>query len=389
MDAFCISCKILGTHKDLLINDKEQIFVDSVPSNTWYLTGDTKEMSYCFDTLLALLKLELNLKPTFNFINSMNIVAPNVSDIPWRYILPLKQYKQFINSIIEQCKQALKCSSKIKTYCNNMFYTQTKFLNSLHTAKVDLTKTTLQVPQEFIPNDSGYLQQVKYNRFKSRTGRLIVNSGPTILTLKKELKNIITSSFDNGKIFSLDFASLEARILLYEAGRRCEDDLYLSVSKLLSDQTERNIIKQATLALIYGSGKQLLSQILGFGGKDLDDLMSKIRIIFDVENLTLKIKQQYQNNGFIYNKYGRIVNITDSADHILLNSYIQSTGVDVSLYGFSEIVKNLILSKPIFVIHDALLIDVHQNEFDLISQINKIKIPGYVQKFVIKSEILN
>ena len=59
-----------------------------------------------------------------------------------------------------------------------------------------------------------------------------------------------------------------------------------------------------------------------------------------------------------------------------MNNYIQSTAVDVALSYFSELCDkiNLDLCKPIFIIHDALILDVHK---DYIDECNDITNKGY------------
>ena len=69
------------------------------------------------------------------------------------------------------------------------------------------------------------------------------------------------------------------------------------------------------------------------------------------------------------NFFGRpIWNINETKENKLINNYIQSTAVDIALSYFSELsdVIDLELCKPIFIIHDALVLDVHndyKNEF--------------------------
>ena len=56
--------------------------------------------------------------------------------------------------------------------------------------------------------------------------------------------------------------------------------------------------------------------------------------------------------------------------HKLLNYFIQSTAVDVALFGFGDIIRRLQVSGlidricPLFVLHDALILDVpHDLDF--------------------------
>jgi hypothetical protein len=42
--------------------------------------------------------------------------------------------------------------------------------------------------------------------------------------------------------------------------------------------------------------------------------------------------------------------------------------------------------RPVFVLHDALILDVHPDRLDDVAKINKIKVPGYDQAFPLKIE---
>ena len=77
------------------------------------------------------------------------------------------------------------------------------------------------------------------------------------------------------------------------------------------------------------------------------------------------------------NYYGRpIWNIEETKENKLINNYVQSTAVDIALSYFSELCDkiNLELCKPVYIIHDALILDVHN---DYISDIMNILDTGY------------
>jgi hypothetical protein len=77
---------------------------------------------------------------------------------------------------------------------------------------------------------------------------------------------------------------------------------------------------------------------------------------------------------------------------VLINSYTQSTGVDVALLGFSNVLKTLktMNSKALFVLADALILDMHPDELESIEMLkSKCEVvTGYQKKFPVKvSEI--
>jgi hypothetical protein len=63
------------------------------------------------------------------------------------------------------------------------------------------------------------------------------------------------------------------------------------------------------------------------------------------------------SNGVIQNLYGRKI-LTEERN--VVNSFIQSTGVDLAIEGFINIIKNNDNKHfiPLFFIHDALIVDV-------------------------------
>ena len=74
------------------------------------------------------------------------------------------------------------------------------------------------------------------------------------------------------------------------------------------------------------------------------------------------LKSQAKELGFIKNYFDRPIVIDDARDSILINNYLQSTAVDVSLMGFKKFcddMKDKI--RPVFIIHDALFFELEDN----------------------------
>jgi len=144
-------------------------------------------------------------------------------------------------------------------------------------------------------------------------------------------------------------------------------------------------VKGAVIAELYGMSHDSMRTLLDADSKDVEAFVSTIRTYFDVETLLKRVKLDFVKNGVVTNRYGRRIVVPDPRDSMLVNSYVQSTGVDVTLLGFSKLVKRLELvaprSKPIFLLHDALLIDAHRDELAAIKRENTVKVVGYVQKF--------
>ena len=209
-------------------------------------------------------------------------------------------------------------------------------------------------------------KEVVYSRSETSTGRLSSKSQANILTLPRKYRNIFKSSFEKGKLFYIDFVSLEPRIMRKLGGWDCQGDIYEEIMSSLELDIDRSIVKQAIISAVYGSSKKSLYSKIS---KDkVDQLCSYIDKYLCVDQC-LEMAQESSENGHRTNFWGRILwNNHVTEENVILNNYVQSTAVDVALSGFSKVYERLDKNqaKPIFIIHDALMIDVEEhyiNEF--------------------------
>ena len=400
MEALCVGASLIGTEKNLLVDDGYR-WVDNIPNFTWNLTGCIKiDDTMCLDTLFRLHHVVIDYSPPEKFVKMMSSVAPNMSaNVPWAKVMHPRDHRVFVKNVVNQATGVIDKYSK--DYYLNTWVPESLILQSLQPAKISQRRYEECVRDAgmnakslagFCPGHDGYARSVRYDRFGTRTGRLTVSSGPGILTLKKEYRNMVMPSTTDGKIIYVDFAALEARVVLYEAGTRCDDtDLYGNIAnEVFGGKVSRNSAKIAVISELYGSGKAALGESLGISGNELDEFVSKIRRYFKTDDLKLRVKEQFLREGYITNRYGRRINIDEPIDRIFVNSYVQSTGVDVALLGFSELMKCFSKRpgiRPLFVLHDALVLDVSKDCIEEVMGITHVKVPGYVQKFPLKCEI--
>ena len=207
-------------------------------------------------------------------------------------------------------------------------------------------------------------KEVEYSRSETVTGRLSSKSQANILTLPRKYRNIFKSSFEKGKLFYIDFVSLEPRIMRKLGGWDCQGDIYEEIMSSLELDIDRSIVKQAIISAVYGSSKKSLYSKIS---KDkVDQLCSYIDKYLCV-NQCLEMAQESSENGRRTNFWGRTLwNNHVTEENVILNNYVQSTAVDVALSGFSKVYARLDKNqaKPIFVIHDALMIDVKEDYID-------------------------
>lgn len=191
---------------------------------------------------------------------------------------------------------------------------------------------------------------------------------------------------------SLDFKALEARIVLAEAGKySAEEDIYNEISqKQFNGVLPRDVVKTAVLADLYGISRGALKARLGVSDQKLDAFMSVIRDYFKVESLRQRLKDQVGTSGKMLNRFGRPLNIPEGQDNLLVNSYAQSSGVDVSMIGFDSVLKRLGSDgiRPLFVLHDAIILDVHPSRLTDVRECTSVDIASYEKPFPLKFESL-
>ena len=399
MVRLCLDAALLGTDRHFVVDDTACSWSDDVPPETWHLNGSVKfDTTWCLDTALKLSGSKLDLQPPTRFVKAMSSLGINAS-VPWSKVMPALEHRSFTKRLVEDARMAMVKGSL--DYYRGTWVLGNGLFKVLQPVKVDklswqrlMLALAGNVPalKSFEPDTDGFARPVTYDRFKTLTGRLTVTSGPQILTLKREHRNIMRSVHgDDGLIVALDFAALEARVLLYEHGRNCEElDLYGMIAKELG--ADMKAIKGAVISELYGSSKKALGIALGMQGKDLNDFVKKIRLYFNTRELLKRVKKQYVETGKVVNRYGRQVPIDEPLDHVMLNYYSQSTGVDVTMMGFTQVIERLAAEvprvRPLFLLHDAILLDVHYDDLPLVKAIDHVRVKGYVQKFYLKCEEL-
>jgi len=346
----------------------------------------------CLDSVLKLESLGDIPKVPDQYRKAMSTLTDSIP--PWSMVMPPSKYKEFFNDIVNYVRDNQNIST---SYYESTWMPGNKILNAIRPAKTDGVRVAeiinssamnAQVVESFRPRAGGYAQPATYDRFGTVTGRLVIESGPNILLLKKEYRPIIKPSHPDGKIISIDFASLEARILLYESGNDCpEFDLYGMLAERFGGMP-RDLVKAAVLSVLYGSSKTTVALNLGVSEDKVTKVIKQIEEYIDTRALIKRLKEEHKQTGYIKNRFGRLLTVDRPQDNIFVSYYAQSTGVDVSLMGFGNVIDSLGTEgvRPVFVLHDALILDVHPDRLDDVAKINKIKVPGYDQAFPLKIE---
>ena len=400
MARFCLDRGLLGTDGHLVVDEGTFQWTNFVPPETWHLNGTCKDDSdWCLDTALRLSDKTVQLAPPERFVRALSLLSGSLGDapVPWAKVMPAREHQGFAKRLVDEVGLAMAAAPL--DYYRTVWVPGNGVFKALRPAAVDRTAWQALVDAgegnvpaivSFEPDDEGFARPVQYDRFKTLTGRLTVDSGPQILTLKREHRGIIRSAYgENGTVVALDFAALEARILLYEYGRKCDNvDLYGMIAKELGH--DRKAIKGAVISELYGSSKWALGKHLGIEGKELNDFVKKVKAYVNTRQLLDRVKQQYVTTNKVINRYGRPVTIDEPLDNIFVSYYGQSTGVDVTMLGFKQVVDTLAKKaprvRPVFLLHDAILLDVPKEDLPIVQSIRHVRVKGYVQKFPLRLE---
>jgi hypothetical protein len=255
------------------------------------------------------------------------------------------------------------------------------FINSMKPARIASDKLNAcdeiknrNALESFSSDSGGFMDPVRYSLTNSITGRSSVTAGPQILTTAKVVRSFLRSRYKDGCVLEIDFSSLEPRVALAIAGVKVDvRDVYDQVNaEILGGDLTRESAKLAVLSAMYGASERSLAESLPSHIKPRK-VIESIRSRIGFEQAVKKIKSDMESSGRSTNYFGRpIISPPDRnvRDAVLFNWLIQSSAVDVALVGFAKLVESMrhlgAEFEPIFVIHDALLIDVREKHVDLV-----------------------
>jgi len=215
-------------------------------------------------------------------------------------------------------------------------------------------------------------KKIKYNFSSTVTGRLTIDNSicGNILTLPKRCRKIFKSSWNyEGSLISVDFKSLEPRIVKKITSDEKYEDIYETIKDLSEINVDRSVIKRAVISTLYGSELNV-----DYLTKEKSDEL--IKICYDFFNIDKVIdianNSLLKNNKSRKNLFGRpINNLNETKNHIIMNNYIQSSAVDVALMYFYELINKVEKDKckPLFIIHDAIIFDIKNDYIDCFKEI--------------------
>ena len=368
-----LSKHFLGTENHLILDDGQARWSDAFVDTDFVLGYNGS--AHSIEPILQLYGItipELVPKEHMKSINACGIKK----NIPWRYVLPKPLFRKNLRNFVNEISDIEKRLSSEKY---PLFFVETnKIFNSLKTSRINSGLANMlndtndsAVLRNMLKIQSGsFLPPPTYSRVSSKTGRLTVKGGPQILTLRKDLRQIFESTFKDGNLFEIDFVSLEPRVALnlteYDSKL---DDVYQEFIEASTAGVSRETAKLAVLCSLYGAGTRKLESVLSADGATIAarDLMKRVNRFFGLTGLA-KILRDQAKTGFITNYFGRPIAVGDARDSILINNFLQSTAADVALHGFCDFMNNFSMCKAVFIIHDALIIDVPNSEVPSVTE---------------------
>ena len=192
---------------------------------------------------------------------------------------------------------------------------------------------------------------VDYDIFGTITGRLTTKKDTfPILNLKRELKKHVYPT--NDSFLELDFNAAEIRTLFSLQGKEQPDgDIHeWNIANVFKEQLSREQAKQKLFAWIYNPESEALQS--------------------DIYDREILVEKHYID-GLVHTPFKREIPCPRAK---ALNYLLQSASSDNTMDRFNKISKYLIGKKShvSFVIHDSVIIDLHEEDSGLIPYLVQI-----------------
>jgi len=371
---------VTGAGKHLLVSPEtgECQWSSRVPDNSWTV-GDPSALQ-SLEAYAAVLGTRIpGIAPMAQARAFEVLLGPDHSvRIPWRMVMTTGDFQVALQSVL-QAAQSVLCSLGQDRY-GQTYLRARGMLLGLNPATVDQAKINRYIREteggpsvasalrSFLPKEGSTAPPITYNQAATVTGRLTVRTGPSILTLPARYRDILSSRFRGGSVVQVDFVSLEPRVARYVAGDEAPTDIYSHMCGALFDgEMTRDKVKLATISALYGMSSRRLTDLLT-SESSAKTAIRQIRRYFSVGRLESQLQNELSALGSITSAMGRSIRPDTTTSHILVSHYIQSTAADVALLGFAQLTDRLeelgINAIPLYVIHDALLLDVSPEDLE-------------------------
>ena len=351
-----ISAQALGSPRSLSLKDDKVGWTESADDG-WVIGDRRAPMSV--DALFETATRNPPHAIPEEYTRSMEDIARG--PIPWPLVIPQHVLGEHLRSISSDVEDMLDLLGDYP----DILARSRRILSKLQPCRIDLAALRVEQGQSmshvldsFEPGPDSMCQPPIYSH-ATATGRLTVKEGPRILTLQKEHRRILASRFNGGRVMQIDFVSLEPRVLRLLHAGVAPTDIYSDVSERIGGAANRRQVKLATLKLLYGSSRAGISEEIGNVGSSV---LKQIEEYFGLPTLRARLSSELGRSGAIRSHWSRpLPEATES--HLLVSHFTQSTAVDIALGGFGDLLDDIVSEDldvvPCYVLHDALVVDVH------------------------------
>tara|TARA_B100000131_G_C18079141_1_gene597563 strand:- start:83 stop:1258 length:1176 start_codon:yes stop_codon:yes gene_type:complete len=366
----------------LNFSNKEKMLLGQVPYDAVsevYLDVDEKKSELC-DFMKLIGKRPISIVPS-KYKTMCDIIDAQGRDAI--LTVPKEKLKVYIQECLGDVQNAL-CDKEDADYLVT-YLTIKRCLEGLSRAAIDYQKlaglisdtkneTITSNLKSFVPEVDSLCKPVTYCMTATNTGRLTVKSGPQILTSPASVRSCLRSRHSEGKILQVDIISAEPKFALHLKGEDIPVDVYTHVAKeILDNSVERHHAKLITLCSLYGQSAKNLEKKLP-SNINARSVIRRTRDYFGFDFLKSRLKTELSNDNF-RNAVGRPLKINENQDHLLISYYLQSSVAEGSILMFSNFIEKFQkFCDPIFVIHDALLIDCQKDFANVLLEKKNIRL---------------
>ena len=217
-----VSKNQIGSEKHLVFDGVSWLWVDS-PDDDSFLWGFDSHRD--LRSAAESLRLDIKIFEDTPWHKSQSILVHPDATIMWSKCVPRDKWKKHVQRAVKQLWMNFiddDNSYYITTYARNR-----EFIQSLREPLVDIgdLKARIKLANEnisrsllkFLPKSGDKCTKFSYSLSKSVTGRMTINQGPNVLTMRKSDRSIFKSRHDNGAIVEIDIVSAEPRVAVKEA----------------------------------------------------------------------------------------------------------------------------------------------------------------------------
>ena len=350
-----INAKCIGTVSDFKTDGSSFVLENDTKNDVWYWSCDPSLNSLRHIALATATKVAS--QPPASHVTAWDVMG---SSPPWAQALPPHVFKKWLQKFSADLLELR--DRWADSYYGREFQVQQRLLQKLQQPFIDasaIKKIDDDRIRAFEPNAQGLAPKSTYDIWSSVTGRMSIESGPNILTLDKKYRHIFKSRFTDGEIIQIDFSSLEPNTFLAMQGKTFESDAYAWVASQIDISVPREVLKVAVMSALYGMSPSNFAKKFA-DIPDANELLFQVRDAFGFDKMTKHYREQLDAEGHITNHFGRIIKCDKTSP--LVAHAVQSTAVDIVCQGFTTLLDEFELdgidAVPLYLIHDALMLDV-------------------------------